>query len=144
MFGNDQNCWNRENLRELFIGKTYGIIGDSNFYFNPQNGLDLAPIFGYTPIRQKSYTKKMKSLNYPKPTLSERESKRNKELSSLWVVVENVIAQFKHWGIISGKYRYFHYYDGEFKNRIDLNNVVQVCASLTNLKIKKSPLRKTK
>ena len=58
--------------------------------------------------------------------------------------MENVIAQFKHWGIIYGKYRYFHYYDGEFKNRIDLNNVVQVCAPLTNLKIKKSPLRKTK
>ena len=83
MFGNKQNCWNRENVRELFIGKTYGIIGDSDFYFNPQNGLDLAPIFGYIPIRQKSYTKKMKSLSYPKPTLSELESKRNKELSSL-------------------------------------------------------------
>ena len=79
----------------------------------------------------------MKSLNYPNPTLSELESKRNKELSSLWVVVENVIAQFKHWGIISGKYRHFHYLDGEFKNRIDLNNAVQFCGTLTNLKIKK-------
>ena len=60
MFGNDQSCWNEENLRELFVGKTYGIIGDGGFYFNPQNinSLDLAQILGYTPIRQKSYIKK--------------------------------------------------------------------------------------
>ena len=32
----DQSLWNELGLRNFFIGKEYGVIGDGGFYFNPK------------------------------------------------------------------------------------------------------------
>jgi len=44
---NDQSHWNELQLRKKFEGKTYGIIGDGGFYFNPQH--ETTKIIGMTP-----------------------------------------------------------------------------------------------
>jgi hypothetical protein len=35
----DQHHWNQPKLRELFVNKPYGVIGDAGFIFNPMSGL---------------------------------------------------------------------------------------------------------
>ena len=54
---NDQNIWNATGLRERFIGKRYGIIGDMMFSFNFT--LDLMLIHGFTPKKKKSWSEEI-------------------------------------------------------------------------------------
>lgn len=127
---NDQAHWNNLNYRQLFEGKCYGVAGDSGFTFNhkwPKPGTNEIPIIGFTPY------KKPKGGN-----LTSEQRRYNRILSSIRVVVENVIAQLKRWRIIKGVYRHFSMTSN---NQIDFNLVIRVLVKLVSKKLENHPLR---
>lgn len=119
----DQSHWNELNLRERFVNKDFGILGDGGFTFNWRT--DAVQIRGYKPIKT------------PKGgTLTEEQKKYNKYLSQMRVVVENTIRRVKKWHILKGVYR--HFWE---KGQIDINKVLTVVVALANRDIKKNPIR---
>ena len=123
---NDQRDWNALQLRNKFIGKSYGIIGDGGYYFN--RATDDVEIHGVKPIRQRRRGDGL--------TISE--SRWNKQISSARVVVENVMARLKTWNIIGGKYNLDSWGEDEF---ITQDDILDFVVPLENRKIKKTPLR---
>ena len=121
---NDQQQWNSLDLRSRFIGKSYGIIADGGYTLNPA-GKD--PIIGKTPTKKQD------------GKLSPQAKRANTLLAQRRVVIENVNAQLKKWAILSHKFRHFNIKDGSPNIPIDL--VVQFIAGLTNMRLKKRPLR---
>jgi len=130
---NDQSLWNREECRRLFENKSYGVLGDGGFSFN--RVFDTTTIIGQTPKKKPRKTKKQ-----PKRDLTQNEKKKNTMISRYRVVVENTIGQVKQWSILAKKYR--HFTAKKEVQRIDFGDIVFVCAALTNIRIKKKPLRK--
>ena len=121
----DQREWNHFNLRERFVGKTYGILGDSGFTFNRRGEQNI--IQGYVPVKR-----------LPNASLSEESINYNTKLSKTRVVVENSIGQLKKWGVLSGKLRMCtnNNRNIEFYNMVLINIVV-----LTNRQMDIKPLR---
>ena len=70
----DQSHWNKLGLREKFIKKKYGIIGDAGYTFNRKE--DNEKIIGFIP-----YKKPKKSKKNPNIKLTEEQKKFNRELS---------------------------------------------------------------
>ena len=62
----------------------------------------------------------------------------NKVISSYCVVVENTFTHLKHWKILAGKFR--HYTAASPIQKINFDDVLDVCSGLTNQKLKRSPL----
>ena len=121
----DQKQWKELNLRERFVRKPYGIIGDSGFFFNPS--YVAYSINGFTPYRSSK-----------KHPLDEEQKAFNKKLHSLRSVIENTNAVLKSFRIFKQTYRH-HHPDGQ--GPVPFSIVIPVVASLANLKIKASPLR---
>jgi hypothetical protein len=127
---NDQQHWNQLNLRELFTGKQFGIIGDGDFTFNYQSKKQYPneqPIIGFTPYKKP-----------PKETLTKVQRKYNTSLSKIRVIIENVIGQIKKWKILGTVYRHFSV---SKNNKISFELVIRVVAKLTALLINNSHLR---
>jgi hypothetical protein len=82
----DQRDWNKYSLREKFIDKPYGVIGDGGFYFNRKK--DRKTIISAKPFKAQNGKK-----------LTPDEKKYNKQLSQYRVVVENSIGQLKKWAV---------------------------------------------
>jgi hypothetical protein len=126
----DQHHWNCLQLRQLFVNKPYGIIGDAGFTFNPlrssQNGNELE-IMGATRKKRS-----------PHGELSDEDKHHNQILSSLRAVVENVIAQIKNWKIFSGIFRHF---SPSRNNQIDFDLVVIVVTKIVAQQLQHRPLR---
>jgi hypothetical protein len=78
---NDQSHFNEERLRDRFVGKLFGVMGDGGFTFNPKK--DTVQI-----IRYKSHRRRH---GY----LTEKEAKYNRYLSQMRFVVENAISRIK-------------------------------------------------
>lgn len=76
----DQREWNAHNIREKFIGKSYGIMGDGGFYFNRAE--DTVEIKAAKPHKREQGKE-----------LTDDQKKFNRKLSQYRVVVENVIGQ---------------------------------------------------
>jgi hypothetical protein len=76
----DQREWNANQVRQKFIGKNYGIMGDGGFYFNRNEDMD--KIIAAKPHKREKGKE-----------LTEEQKKFNKKLSQYRVVVENVIGQ---------------------------------------------------
>lgn len=93
---NDQGITNRNNLRDKFIGKPYGIAADGGFTFNKKGEKQL--IITAKPYKWKE-TMGGDALSLSKRTF-------NKNLSKNRVMVENVFARLKDWRIIGN--RWFH------------------------------------
>lgn len=129
---NDQSLWNREQYRQLFESKPYGILGDGGFHFNRK--FDTTPIQGATP-----QAKPRKSKKNPTPQLTEVDKLRNKTISQYRVIVENTLSHIKRWKIIGGKYR--HFTTKKPIQQINFEKVVFVCGALANMKIRRKPLR---
>ena len=129
---NDQGISNRNNLRQDFIGKSYGIAADGGFTFN----------------RKEDPNKIITAKPYPyKETMevdqeSQNKKEFNKLLSSNRVIVENVFARLKQWRIIGGFMRHFHPNDENKANVIDLNVLFQVLCTLHNRDLEFHPMRK--
>lgn len=120
----DQAHWNELNLRQRFVGKTYGIMGDGGFTFNRSE--EEEKIIGYKPFKK------------PKGgSLKPEEKIWNTKLSEVRVVVENAIRVVKVFKILGGVFRHFR----EGKGQIQENDILTICAGLANRKIKKNPLR---
>ena len=116
----DQSHWNELHLRDRFIGKNFGIMGDGGFTFNRK--ADTVQIHGYKPIKS------------PK---TPEEKLYNKKLSQMRVVVENSIRRVKQWKVLQGVY--WHWRDG--KGQIPINDLLTVVVVLSNRKILKCPPR---
>ena len=120
----DQAHWNELKLRERFIGKTFGIMGDGGFTFN--RGEDEEKIIAYKPFKK------------PKGgSLKPEEKIWNTKLSEVRVVVENAIRVIKVFLILGGVFRHFRNGKGQIKE----DDILTICVSLANRKIKKTPLR---
>lgn len=124
-FRNDQGHWNHLQLRKLFVDKSYGIIGDGGFYFNPQN--QPQKIKGKEPIRNTK-TKK----------LTPTQRRANLQFSQRRVVVENTIGQCKKYRIIADKFRH---YSTTGRNTFPIDKIVRVVALLTQRRLLNKPLR---
>jgi hypothetical protein len=120
---NDQSHFNEEKLRDRFIGKMFGVMGDGGFTFNRKT--DTVQIIGYKPHRRRH------------GHLTKEEAKYNKYLSQMRVVVENTISRIKQWRIIKGVFR--HWRNGE--GQLNVNDILQVIVVLTNRKNKQQPIR---
>ena len=120
----DQAHWNELNLQQRFVGKTFGIMGDGGFTFNRVE--DERKIIGYKPFK----TPKGGSLN-------DEEKLWNKKLSEVRVVVENSFRVVKVFKILGGIFRHFR----NGKGQIQENDILTICMSLANRKIKRNPLR---
>jgi hypothetical protein len=108
----DQALWNELELRNLFVGKPWGIIGDGGFAFNPMN-LNGPAINGYTPFRRPRHGE-----------LTREEKDYNKQLTQLRSVIENTNAQLKQWRILGTTYRHLTALSGE---KLSLELVMKVC-----------------
>ena len=116
----DQAHFNELNLRERFIGKHFGILGDGGFFFNRHE--DTVMIEGYKPIKS------------PKTAADKL---YNKRLSQMRVVVENSIRRVKQWRIFQGVYRHWRLGQGQ----IPINDILTVAVVLANRSIKECPPR---
>ena len=121
---NDQDQWNELELRNSFVGKSFGIAGDGGFYFNRKQ--DQVQIIGYKPHK----------VTHGVP-LTDEQQKYNKHLSQMRVIVENTFARWKQWKILQGVFRHLR----GSRHQLDLNHIITVVAALTNRHIKKHPLR---
>ena len=124
----DQKHWNSLGLRNLFIEKKYGIMGDSGYTFNKKK--EKWRIIGLTPYKEQ-----------PNSDLTDDEKIFNTKFSQTRVVVENTFSKIKNWGILSTKYRH---YSPEKTFFINLNMVFKTCCCLTQLHLLKNPLRNDK
>jgi hypothetical protein len=115
---NDQQHWNE--LELLVIGFTF------NHRVGQKHGNEI-PILGYTPYKKPKGGK-----------LSKEQKEFNRHLSSLRVVVENVIAQIKKWRILKGSFRHFSLLHG---NQIEFSLVVRVVTKLVARSLRQRPLR---
>lgn len=120
----DQAHWNELNLREKFVGKAYGIMGDGGFTFNRVGEEQV--IHGFKPFKKPA-----------KGTLTDEEKNWNTKLSEVRVVVENSIRVIKAFRVLGGVFRHWRKGQGQ----INGNNVLTICVSLANRKIKRNPLR---
>jgi len=126
----DQRHWNQLQLRQLFVNKPYGIIGDAGFTFNPRNNNateDNVEILGATRKKRP-----------PHGDLSDKEKRQNRILSSMRAVVENVIGQIKNWKVLAGVFRHF---STRKHNQIDLDLVIRVVTKIVALQLQRRPLR---
>jgi hypothetical protein len=129
---NNQSNWNKQNYRQGFENKFYGVAGDAGFTFNHEvqkSDKNEIPIYGFTPHRKMSIerTKEQKRFNRIRP--------------SIQVVVENVIAQLKKWRIVKGVFRHLSV---NFNNQINSELVIRVLVKLTAEKLENHPLRSPK
>ena len=92
---NDQGVWNEVKLRDRFIGKSYGIIGDKMFTFNREE--DEKKIIGVSPIKKDSSGDQ----------LSEVDKEKNKQISSIRINIEHYFALLKGWRIFKSTFRHF-------------------------------------
>ena len=108
-------------------------MGDGGFYFNRKK--DKTLIRGLKPTPKKKTKKGEETI-----LLTKEEKSKNSQISCYRVVVENTIGHVKRWKILSGVFR--HYTTSKDNQVIEIADVLAVCASLTNIKLKRSPLRK--
>jgi hypothetical protein len=114
-------------MRKLFENKSFAVITDSNFTPNPNCKPELPKIKSCTPIRK----------------LKEREQTQedqiyNIKLSSVCVVIENVIARLKKGKILKGQYRHF---STTKNNQLDMNLIIQVVIRLNVIDLKRNTPR---
>ena len=130
----DQKIWNEQNMRYLFEGTRYGLLGDAGFHFNAK---DAGPsIHGKTPI----VSRKRKD----KQGLTDEEKKYNKALSHERVLVENVIGRLKAWQFLRGLNR--HYKAKLKTEKVDHNSLgvelaFDIICCIHNIDVKYRPLR---
>lgn len=120
----DQSHWNELSLRNAFLNKSFGIMGDGGFTFNTVD--ETQRIIGYKPVRMPVGG-----------VLSESEKNWNRKLSEVRVVVENAIRVIKVFKIVSGVFRHWRCGKGQIKG----DDILTVCVTLANRKIKRKPLR---
>jgi hypothetical protein len=121
---NDQQLMNKHNLRGKFEGKQWGVLADAGFFLNSK-----AAVSEKGKINAKTPTTNRKKKNQPKGKLSRLESIENTMLSRRRVIIENVNASLKRWGILAGKYRH---YGGEANDVISVDLVLTFIAALHN------------
>ena len=115
---------NELKLREKFIGKEYGIMGNSGFTFNKKGEKERIH-------RKKPYKKPWnRSLTYAQKS-------HNTKLSEVRVVVENSIHVIKTYKVLSGVFH--HWRNGH--GQINGNHVLTICIALANRRIERKPLR---
>ena len=87
----DQSHWNELGLRQMFLNKEYGILGDGGFTFNRKK--DAIEIRGYKPHKK------------PKGgDITQEQKDWNRRLSQMRVVVETSIHYVKKWKVLGGIY----------------------------------------
>lgn len=127
----DQRDWNALKLREHFIGKDYGIVGDGGFTFNRL--FDDEHINGHKPHR-RSPTPKGKE---PVP-LTDEEKEANRKLSQFRVVIENVFYNMKIFRVFGGRYRHYYGKQNKLNSRYEPTKVIHVVAAITELKLRRN------
>ena len=120
----DQSHWNELKLRDRFVDKEFGIMGDGGFTFNVKGEEEL--IHGFKPHKKPR-----------RRALTNIQKRWNTKLSEVRVVVENSIRVIKTYKILSGVFR--HWRNG--KGQINGNHILTICVALANRRIKKKPLR---
>ena len=122
----DQRDWKESGLRQLFVGKSYGVGGDSMFTFNTVS--EEQKIIGYLPPKKSRGQKKLRDDQLLEYTL----------FAQLRVVVENAIGRLKTWGCLSQKFRYFSL---NRKPVCTLDQCIAACMVMEQVKMRKHPLR---
>jgi hypothetical protein len=128
---NDQSHWNELQLREKFVNKDYGVIGDGGFTFNHKDGekrLGEIPILSAVPHRKPR-----------KGKLNENEKLENRVTSQYRVVIENLNRRLKGWRIFHETCRHFSLIDN---NQIDIKLLTKTTLLLTAFYNKFHPLRR--
>lgn len=135
----DQALWNDLNLRERFVGKPYGIMGDGGFTFNCKTKSRSEPhIIGVTPHKRRRTAKGSKE----KAKLTLKQLRQNIELSKSRVVVENTNYRLKRYKVIGSKLRHYRPASaGQLEKGITPELIMNVVAGLTNRSILRDPLR---
>jgi hypothetical protein len=125
----DQQHWNTLKLREKFINKSYGIIGDGGFTFNHKNKQDEIPIRSAVPNRRP----KRGSLR------KQKQKQENLETSQYRVIIENVNRRLKGWRIFRETYRHYSMCDN---SQLDLSIIIRATILLTVFYNQHHPLRR--
>jgi hypothetical protein len=128
---NDQSHWNALQLREKFVNKNYGVIGDGGFTFNHKDG---EKRFGEIPILNAVPHRKPR-----KGKLNENQKLENRVTSQYRVVIENLNRRLKGWRIFSETCRHFSLIDN---NQIDIQLLTKAILLLTAFYNKYHPIRK--
>ncbi len=129
----------QEKLRELFVGKPFGILGDGGFTFNRKK--DDVTIKGFTPQRRAQ--KERGAPKSSRPHLSDNAKEYNRRLSHMRVVVENSFAQLKRWKILSAPFRFYiaKRDSQQHHSSLDFNKILRICVALTNRRLAVTPIR---
>ena len=112
---NDQQMWNDSGLRERFIDKRYGIMGDKGFTFN--RVCDSKPILGVVPTKRESKAQE------PDPLVNVF----NKEIHSERVSIEHYFHDIKIWRIFKGTFRHLTITGS---NKINFDDILESIVSL--------------
>jgi hypothetical protein len=136
---NDQGFWNELGLRDLFVGKTYGIGADGGFTLNYKQGKrSRDDIIAATPNKRPRRTKKSPT----KGKLTAIQKRQNTELSRTRVIIENTNRRLKMYKIVGSKFRHYHAgAEAHSGKGITPALVMRVVAGLTNRYLKRHPLR---
>lgn len=121
----DQTIWNVEKMRERFVGKDYGIVGDRGFWFNRNQ--DTEEIEAYRPNTYRGAHE---------PT--QEETRFDRSVSSIRSVVENTFAFLRRFSVLDGVSRH---YTPEACDTEMFERVLTVVVGLANRALKKNPLR---
>ena len=111
----DRSRMNELKLHEKFIGKEYGIMGNSGFTFNKKG--------------EKERTHREKPSKKPwNRSLTNAQKSRNTKLSEVRVAVENSIRVIKTYKVLSGVFH--HWRNGH--GQINGNHVLTIYVALAN------------
>lgn len=131
----DQSWWNSCGLRENFEGKDFGIIGDGGYYFNRSS--DTVRILGFKPTARHPLTHESGTV-LAKKGLTPEEKEDNTKISHWRVIVEDSISSLKILRVFKSVFRHHSSTD---RTNIAFDDVMTIGVNLTNMRLKKSPLR---
>ena len=94
----DQALWNHLELRNFFINKKYGVLGDAAFFFNPKG---IIPKIKGNFFPKKLFLIFFKGKSLYRGDLDRKEKIFNECLSQLRVGIENTFSQIKNFKVLS-------------------------------------------
>jgi hypothetical protein len=129
---NDQSHWNALQLREKFVNKNYGVIGDGGFTFNHKD-----------EEKRSGEIPNLDAVPHRKPRkgkVNENQKLENRVTSQYRLVIENLNGRLKGWQIFSNETcRYFSLIEN---NQIDIQLLTKAILLLKVFYNKYHPIRK--
>lgn len=125
----DQRAFIDQGIRDLYVGKGFGVLVDGGYFPNRKN-----PPEGEVPIfAAKPYTVFKK-----RGGLTENQILFNTQLSKRRVIVENFFSRLKKYYVVGTKYRA---YSANASSALSLTKLVNILVNFVNENIVDNPLR---